>query len=210
MSDNDTGSATAGNGTTSTFTERELQMLGWAMQSLKTGPPEVSTSFLALCCHHLTHPQIDYNKLANFAGMSNPRSAGNAWAKIKAKLILPTGDGATPAPTPKKAAGRKKANAAPAEDDEDGEAPQTPKKTPRKRAAKKSEVDGEEASPKKRGRPAKKQSEWMKHVIVFAANTQIAPKAESAETQEPKSADAPVKTENAAEDLGDDNIEDEV
>jgi len=24
------------------FTERELQMLGWAMQSLKSGPPDVS------------------------------------------------------------------------------------------------------------------------------------------------------------------------
>jgi hypothetical protein len=48
MSDNDTGSATAGNAATSTFTERELQMLGWAMQSLKTGPPEVSNYILAL------------------------------------------------------------------------------------------------------------------------------------------------------------------
>jgi hypothetical protein len=43
MSDHDTGSAGA-NGTTAAspaFTEREMQMLGWAMQSLKTGPPEV-------------------------------------------------------------------------------------------------------------------------------------------------------------------------
>jgi hypothetical protein len=29
------------NGAAPQFTERELQMLGWAMQSLKTGPPEV-------------------------------------------------------------------------------------------------------------------------------------------------------------------------
>ena len=39
MSDNETGSTPAGSG--AAFTERELQMLGWAMQSLKTGPPEV-------------------------------------------------------------------------------------------------------------------------------------------------------------------------
>jgi hypothetical protein len=32
-------SATAA--TTANFTERELQLLGWAMQSLKSGPPEV-------------------------------------------------------------------------------------------------------------------------------------------------------------------------
>jgi hypothetical protein len=88
--------------------------------------------------------------------MSNPRSASNAWAKIKTKLITPNPDGTSPAPTPKKtAAGRKKATAAPAKDGEEGEAP-TPKKTPRKRASKKQEVDGEDASPKKRGRSAKK------------------------------------------------------
>jgi hypothetical protein len=91
--------------------------------------------------------------------MSNPRSAGNAWAKIKAKLILPNADGTTPAPTPKKAGGRKKANPAPADDGEEGEAPETPKKTPRKRAAKKQDVDGGDASPKKRGRPTKNKSE---------------------------------------------------
>lgn len=39
MSDNDN---TAAGGDTAQFTDRELQMLGWAMQSLKTGPPEVS------------------------------------------------------------------------------------------------------------------------------------------------------------------------
>jgi hypothetical protein len=38
MSDKDTGSAPG----SAQFTERELQMLGWAMQSLKTGPPEVT------------------------------------------------------------------------------------------------------------------------------------------------------------------------
>ncbi|KAF2626852.1 hypothetical protein BU25DRAFT_469914 [Macroventuria anomochaeta] len=110
------------------FTERELQLLGWAMQSLKSGPPE-----------------IDNEKLAAFAGMSNPRSASNAWANIKKKLMMPS-DGSAP-PTPKKAAGRKKKDEA----GEDGE--DTPKKTHRKRANQEPE-DGD-ASPKKKGRPAR-------------------------------------------------------
>jgi hypothetical protein len=111
--------------------------------------------------------QIDYVKLASFANMSNPRSASNAWAKIKTKLILPTSDGASPAPTPKKAGGRKKANAAPPADVGAGDAPDTPKKSPRKRAAKKQDVEGESASPKKKGRPAKTNSECNLHLISF-------------------------------------------
>ncbi|KAF2030065.1 hypothetical protein EK21DRAFT_112358 [Setomelanomma holmii] len=133
---NDAGAA---NGSSAQFTERELQMLGWAMHSLKTGPPE-----------------IDYEKLASFAGMSNPRSASNAWAKIKNKLMTPAPDGTVPA-TPKKAGGRKKAAATPkADDSEVGEAAATPKKTPKKRVAKKQDVDGaDDASSKKKGRATK-------------------------------------------------------
>ncbi|CBX95239.1 predicted protein [Plenodomus lingam JN3] len=89
-----------------------------------------------------------YEKLAAFAGMSNHRSASNAWAKLKAKLITPT-DGTAPPATPKKA-NRKKALQT---DDGDQDEP-TPKKTatPRKRAAKKQDVDGDLASPKKKSR----------------------------------------------------------
>lgn len=79
--------------------------------------------------------------------MSNPRSAGNAWANLKKKLMV-SGDGAPP--TPKKATPRKKA-AAKGDAGEDGEA--TPKKTTRKRATKEPE-DGD-ASPKKKGRVVK-------------------------------------------------------
>ncbi|KAE8830241.1 hypothetical protein PTNB73_05790 [Pyrenophora teres f. teres] len=93
------------------FTERELQMLGWAMQSLKSGPPE-----------------IDYDKLATYAGMTNPGSARNAWAKIRVKLIQ----------------------------DPDGTVPKPP--TPRKRAPKKQDVDGE-SSPKKKPTRGKKVSD---------------------------------------------------
>jgi hypothetical protein len=39
MSDND--NTPAATGSAPQFTERELQLLGWAMQSLKSGPPEV-------------------------------------------------------------------------------------------------------------------------------------------------------------------------
>ena len=99
----------------------------------------------------LTRTQIDYEKLAAFAGMSNPRSASNAWAKIKGKLI--TNPDGTAVSTPKKAGGKKKAAAA-TNDAEMGDAATPTKKTPRKRPAKKQDVDGD-ASPKKKGRAKK-------------------------------------------------------
>ncbi|KAF3046620.1 hypothetical protein E8E12_011260 [Didymella heteroderae] len=114
--------------TASGFTERELQLLGWAMQSLKSGPPE-----------------IDNVKLAAFAGMTNPRSAGNAWNTLKKKLMAPADPDAPP--TPKRGGGRKKKEVG----DKDGE--DTPKKTTRKRTAK--EPENGDASPKKKGRPVK-------------------------------------------------------
>jgi hypothetical protein len=51
MSDNDntTAAATATDGAAPQFTERELQLLGWAMQSLKSGPPEVRIACPCLC-----------------------------------------------------------------------------------------------------------------------------------------------------------------
>ena len=45
MSDND--NTAAANGSSPQFTERELQLLGWAMQSLKSGPPEVRLQSLS-------------------------------------------------------------------------------------------------------------------------------------------------------------------
>jgi hypothetical protein len=93
--------------------------------------------------------------------MSNPRSASNAWAKIKAKLSANVPEGGSPASTPKKAGRKKAASATPAGNEgEEGGAPQTPKlkATPRKRAAKKQDVEGDESS-KKKGRAAKKSEE---------------------------------------------------
>lgn len=126
------------------FSERELQLLGWAMQSIKGGPPDVNSPSVDSFVEAYIKIQIDYNKLAEFASMSNPRSAYNAWSKIKGKLMVPS-DGAGPS-TPVKGSAKKKA---PVKDD--GE---TPKKTPAKRGAKKQDIDGE-GSPKKKGRGKK-------------------------------------------------------
>jgi hypothetical protein len=52
MSDTASNSG-AGNGaaTTAAFTQREMELLSFAMQSLKSGPPEVST---IVCYNHVT------------------------------------------------------------------------------------------------------------------------------------------------------------
>jgi hypothetical protein len=104
---------------------------------------------------HCLHLQIDYEKLAGYAGMSNPRSASNAWAKIKLKLMTPAPDGAVPT-TPKKTP-RKKTASAKQNDGEEGADTATPKKTPRKRVAKKQDVDGD-SSPKKKATPRTKKN----------------------------------------------------
>ncbi|KAM0717141.1 hypothetical protein Q7P37_006993 [Cladosporium fusiforme] len=98
-------------------------------------------------------PKPDYKKLAALAGMTNPVSASNAWAKIQKKITAQaegvgngsatpeTGD--TSKPTPKKRA--KKGG------DDDGGEDESPmkkaKKTPRGKVAKvKLEVGGEDAA----------------------------------------------------------------
>lgn len=53
--------------------------------------------------------------------MTNPRSAGNAWAKIRNKLNTATGDGSAPA-TPKKTPQKKKKAATEKGDKSDGDA----------------------------------------------------------------------------------------
>ncbi|KAJ4296215.1 hypothetical protein N0V90_006260 [Kalmusia sp. IMI 367209] len=162
-------------GSSPSFTEREMQMLAWAMQSLKSGPPD-----------------LDYDKLAGFAGMTNPRSAANAWAKIRNKLSLTTTDGAAAAV--KKTPQKKKATADKA--DGDGE---TPKKTPRKRGPKKQDVDGETTSPKKRGRPAK-----AKTAPEESSNAKDEPAAEVKEEEE----EAELKPKNEVEVNDDDDDND--
>lgn len=179
--DSKAGTPTPGaGGAGASFTEREMTTLAFAFRSLKSGPPEVcilidTSPPLSLPAHTT---QIDYDKLAGYLGMTNPRSASNAWTKIKAKLNAnepPTG-----AVTPNKRGGRKKAASKASVDGENGDsgdadAPATPKqKSPRKRAAKKqeSEVEGQEnASPKKRGRLATRAADAQAEVDAEAEST---------------------------------------
>ncbi|KAI8239368.1 hypothetical protein K4K55_001910 [Colletotrichum sp. SAR 10_96] len=96
------------------LTDRELEILKHAWNCMKT-PPE-----------------IDYPKLAEACGMTNPRSAANAWGVIKKKLFadMPApaanedGTATTPAKR-KRATPRKKTASAPTpsteEDDEEAD-----------------------------------------------------------------------------------------
>lgn len=79
--------------------------------------------------------QVDYNKLAGYLGMTNPRSAGNAWGSIKKKLGFGGDAIRSGASTP--ASGRtasRKRKTGSEDDDEDVDEP-TPTKKPRGRAA---------------------------------------------------------------------------
>ena len=71
--------------------------------------------------------QVDYEKLAAACGMTNPRSASNAWAAIKKKILAKAnttkGDGedSTPKPTPKSTPGSKRKKKADTDADADDE-----------------------------------------------------------------------------------------
>ncbi|GKT56491.1 hypothetical protein ColTof4_08963 [Colletotrichum tofieldiae] len=145
------------------LTDRELEILKNAWNCMKTAP------------------EIDYPRLAAACGMTNPRSASNAWGGIKKKLFAdlpaPVDEDGNPIVTPSKrkrvTATKKKAAPAPAgdEDDElansDGEEKlvvETPKKKRPTASQKKAAaaaaatadgegVDGEDTAPET---PAKK------------------------------------------------------
>jgi len=89
--------------------------------------------------------------------MTNPKSAANAWSKIKNKLMT-ADDGTvkTFPKAPKTPRGKAKLKADTEVKGEEGEATKATPKTPRKRAAK---TDDNDASPKKRGRKAIKVQE---------------------------------------------------
>jgi len=89
--------------------------------------------------------------------MGNPRSASNAWAKIKGKLM--TNPDGTPMPTPKKAPAAKGKKSKDAAAEDGSESPTKKVATPRKRVAKKQEIDGGEVSPKKKSKAAAKEDE---------------------------------------------------
>jgi len=84
--------------------------------------------------------------------MSNPRSASNAWANIKKKIMAKggvTNGGASPI---KKGTNGSEAGGA---EGEGGETPTKPKATPKKRAAPKAKVDGESPTKKAKGNKGK-------------------------------------------------------
>ncbi|KAK1983796.1 hypothetical protein LZ30DRAFT_622721, partial [Colletotrichum cereale] len=149
------------------LTDRELEILKFAWNCMKT-PPE-----------------IDYNALAAACGMSNPRSASNAWGGIKKKLFADMA----------------------ANVDEDGNPIATPSKRKRATPAKKNTVpapvadggdelagsDGEEklvveTPKKKRATPAKK-----KTAFVPAANEEGADEEEAAPETPAKKKRTPAK-----------------
>ncbi|KAH8903718.1 hypothetical protein BR93DRAFT_971327 [Coniochaeta sp. PMI_546] len=113
------------------LTQRDLEILSKAWGAMKT------------------QPEIDYEKLAEACGMTNPRSASNAWSMIKKKLFAnsPATDGPVKAETPAK---KRKApiKKTPAKDavvkdeavDDDIEVEATPTKKARSRAKPKPKV----------------------------------------------------------------------
>ncbi|KAJ9156848.1 hypothetical protein NKR19_g4125 [Coniochaeta hoffmannii] len=89
------------------LTQRDLEILSHAWGAMKT------------------QPEIDYQKLADACGMTNPRSASNAWSMIKKKLFINV-------PAPNKGDGTA--------------APATPGKKRKAPAAKKATVHGNDAN----------------------------------------------------------------
>ncbi|KAI8253572.1 hypothetical protein K4K58_007095 [Colletotrichum sp. SAR11_239] len=121
------------------LTERELEILKHAWNCMKT-PPE-----------------IDYPKLAEACGMTNPRSATNAWGVIKKKLFadMPApaanedGTATTPAKR-KRATPRKKAAPTPSTEEDEEEADELTNATEEKLVV--------ETPVKKKRTPAKKKA----------------------------------------------------
>lgn len=136
------------------FTTREQEIMAMAWQCFE-GEPKVPLIPPTTCCldHHPDIIQVDYKKLAELCGMTNPGSAANSWAKIKKKLAAQASEagngttaadgGESPAKTTPKATPKRKKNAT--ADVDDAESPTKKAKTPKgKGKGKKSEAKVEE------------------------------------------------------------------
>ncbi|GKT44556.1 uncharacterized protein ColSpa_04737 [Colletotrichum spaethianum] len=173
-----------------TLTDRELEILQHAWTCMKS-PPE-----------------IDYPRLAAACGMTNPRSASNAWSGIKKKLFADM-----PAPA-----------------DEDGNPVATPSKRKRGTPAKKKAVsaadegdelansDGEEklvveTPKKKRNTPAKKKTAAATVVAAGTTDGEVADGEETAsetpakKKRTPAKRKTPVKGKKSAATVAADNEE---
>ncbi|CRK22607.1 hypothetical protein HYQ45_007074 [Verticillium longisporum] len=174
MSDNDSNSGQGGISvpaapnaapTKMQLSDREQEILSKAWSCMKV-QPEVSQPHaslivarprLAICfgLSVLTLPiyQIDYVRLAAATGMTNPRSAANAWGALKKKLFVGTA-AATPV----------KARAAAAANNEGGDSEKKRKRaTPKKKVTTGGDEDDVDAAPietpiKKKRTPAKKKA----------------------------------------------------
>jgi len=119
----------------SAFTAREMRLLACVFRGMETAP------------------KINYTKVAELAGMSNPNSAANAWREMRKKIDAAdeNGEGTADVTTPKtvKTGGRKR-KTKDVDEDDDAEMETTPKKKrARKPAATKENgnVDTEKKTP---------------------------------------------------------------
>ncbi|KAL0941589.1 uncharacterized protein CTRU02_204352 [Colletotrichum truncatum] len=201
------------NGGKSNLTDREVEILKHAWNCLKT------------------LPEIDSHKLAAALGMSNHRSAQNAWGAIKKKLFvdLPTSvdENGEPVATPnkRKRATPAKKKTAVAEDDDEADdlnaeteeklVVETPVKkkraTPKKKttaaasAATEGEADGEESAALETPVKKKRATPAKRRTPAKAKKEQDEVAEEAAEEDEPAEAAAP-PTPEEAKDLFEEDI----
>lgn len=184
-------------------------------QPIPMSTPSTTTSYLKPINTNFPFNQIDYNKLAAETGMTNPRSASNAWSALKKKLF----QGVPATPRGKKAAA---AAAAATGDDDDTEA--TPvatasakrKRVPasRKKAAATeggeegdAEVEGtptkkKRAIPRKKATPAKVEPQTKVEVNGDAEEEKPVVKTDDTKTENTKTEDVEKnKTEEAADEI---------
>ena len=127
------------------FSAREMEIMAnaWLCMSEE---PKVSSPVTSVQWRNaqLRFSQVDYNKLAERVNMTNPKSAANAWAAIKKKIMAKGG-------LPKNG-GDEDGNASPAK------VPKTPKSGSRTKRGKKADEDGDdtEESPTKKAKPTPK------------------------------------------------------
>ncbi|KAH9822945.1 RNA polymerase I specific transcription initiation factor [Teratosphaeria destructans] len=160
----------------STFEERNLKKARLAHEEMADKPEkgftDRETLIMAkawLCMSE--QPKIDYDKLAQECGMTNPRSASNAWAAIKKKLLAMAGGSgengaeaaataaaaAAPKSTPGKKRGKKAADHVDGDGDEEGASPTKKQKTPAKGGRGKKGRKDEEKGVEGRESPVKKE-----------------------------------------------------
>ncbi|RMY73149.1 hypothetical protein D0863_04044 [Hortaea werneckii] len=108
---------------TKEFTPRELEIMAKAWKCMTE------------------EPKLDYDMLAAECGMTNPRSAGNAWRGIRAKLLANAGTG-------------KEANGDANGSDAGGNGPAKPTPSKKRTKAKMEKHDDDDGSPTKKARGA--------------------------------------------------------